>query len=134
MLQNNLSQLSSNRFFRFLLSGGINTVATYLLYLLLASVMHYQAAYLIAYTSGIALAYMLNLRLVFNAQSSLGKVVRYPLIYLIQYFLGAGLLYLLVSVLSLPNALAPLIVIILLLPISYYMNKKVLGSINNQPL
>ena len=126
MLQNNLHQLSSNRYFRFLLSGGINTVSTYLLYLLLASVMHYQVAYLIAYTFGIALAYMLNLRLVFNAQSSLGKVVRYPLIYLIQYFLGAGLLYLLVSVLSLPNALAPLIVIFLLLPISYYMNKEVL--------
>ena len=111
-----------------MLCGGLNTVVTYLLYLLLASVMHYQVAYLIAYTSGIALAYMLNLHLVFNEQSSFRKAVCYPFIYLTQYLLGAGLLYLFVSVLGLSNALAPLLVIVMLLPASYFMNKKVLTN------
>jgi putative flippase GtrA len=118
--------LLDKRFISFVLCGGLNTVVTYLLYLLLASVMHYQVAYLIAYTSGIALAYMLNLHLVFNEQSSFRKVVCYPLIYLTQYLLGAGLLYLFVSMLGLSNALAPLLVIVMLLPVSYFMNKKVL--------
>lgn len=128
MLRNNLYYLSNKRYFRFLLSGGINTFSTYLLYLLLSSVMHYQVAYLLTYISGIALAYVLNLRLVFNAQSSLSKIVRYPLIYLLQYIVGAGLLYLLVSVLNLSNTLAPLIVIVILLPVSYVMNKKLFIS------
>lgn len=89
--------------------------------------MHSQLAYLITYVAGIGLAYMMNLRFVFNAPSSFKKIVRYPLIYVIQYLLGAGLLYLMLNVFNLPNALAPLLVISLLLPVSYYMNKKVLG-------
>ena len=107
MLQNNLSQLSGNRYFLFLLSGGINTVATYFIYILLASVLHYQLAYLIAYVVGIVIAYILNLRLVFNSKSSLRKMVRYPFVYLTQYLLGAGLLYILVDVLTLSNVIAP---------------------------
>jgi hypothetical protein len=35
-------------------------------------------------------------------------------------------LYLFVSMLGLSNALAPLLVIVMLLPVSYFMNKKVL--------
>lgn len=128
MRQNNLHKLSRKRYFLFLLCGGINTASTYILYLLLICMINYQLAYLIAYILGIAFAYILNLRLVFNAKPSLGKAVRYPLIYLIQYLLGAGLMYLLVSVITLPSTLAPLLVIILLLPISYYMNKKVLDN------
>lgn len=126
MRQHRLPLLTNKRFFRFLLSGGVNTLITYLLYLLLASVMHYQLAYLITYAAGIALAYALNVYLVFNAQSSLGKIIRYPFIYIIQYVIGAGLLYLLVSVLKLHATLAPLIVIVLLLPVSYLMNKIIL--------
>jgi putative flippase GtrA len=118
--------LLDKRFISFVLFGGLNTAFTYLLYLLLSKEMHYQLAYLIAYVTGIAMAYILNLRFVFNARSSLRKIVCYPLIYVTQYLLGAGLMYLMLSVLSLPNALAPLLVIVLLLPISYYMNKKVL--------
>ena len=128
MLQNNLHQFSKSQHFRFLLSGGINSVSTYILYLFLANLIHYQLAYLIAYAFGIALAYILNIRFVFKVKSSFGKVVRYPLIYLIQYIIGAGLLYLYVSILSLPNSVAPLLVIFSLLPISYYMNKKVLAN------
>lgn len=126
MRQHSVHLLTNKRFFRFLLSGGVNTLVTYLLYLLLASVMHYQLAYLITYTAGIAFAYFLNVRLVFKSQSSLGKILRYPFIYLLQYALGAGLLFILVGVLNLHAALAPLLVIVLLLPVSYFMNKLIL--------
>ncbi len=125
---NKIDWLFNKRVISFVLCGGLNTGITYLLYLLLASMMHYQVAYLITYISGIALAYVLNLRFVFNAQSSLRKFACYPLIYVVQYLLGAGLMYLMLSVLNLPNTLAPLLVIVLLMPVSYYMNKKVLDS------
>ena len=118
--------LFDKRFINFLIFGGLNTAVTYLLYLLLSNAMHYQLAYLIAYISGIGLAYVFNLRFVFNARSSLKKMASYPLIYVAQYLIGAGLMFLMLSVLKLPNALAPLFVILLLFPISFYMNKKVL--------
>lgn len=124
-------QLSDSRrsvFFLFILSGGFNTGITYGAYLVLLQFMSYQLSYAISYILGITLAYILNLRFVFNAKSSLGKVVRYPLIYLVQYLLGAGLLYLLVSVLRFSSMFAPLFVIAVLLPVTFLMNKKILND------
>ncbi|MES1981095.1 MAG: GtrA family protein [Pseudomonadota bacterium] len=115
------------RFVSFVLFGGLNTAVTYLLYLALSNSLHYQLAYLIAYGIGIVIAYVLNSRWVFNVASSARKILCYPLIYLVQYLFGAGLMYLFLKVFSLPNALAPLLVIILLLPISFYMNKRILS-------
>jgi len=115
-----------NKFLTFVFFGGLNTATTYLLYLLLSNFLHHQFAYLISYASGIALAYILNLLFVFDSKSTLRKVMRYPFIYLIQYILGASLLYILLTVFSLHNAIAPLLVALCLLPISYLMNKIVL--------
>lgn len=128
MQQKDKADFFNKRFVIFLFCGGLNTIVTYLLYLLLSCMVHYQVAYLIAYITGIVLAYGLNLRFVFNAQSTLRKIISYPIIYGIQYLLGAGLMFLLLSVLRLPNVLAPLIVIVLLMPVSYCLNKKILVS------
>lgn len=128
MLLNNLINRIDKRILRFLISGGFNSGVTYLLYLALSNIMHYQWAYLIAYVTGIVLAYVMNLRFVFKAKTSLKKAMSYPIIYIIQYLLGAGLMYLILSVIGLPNVIAPLLVIILLLPVSYWMNKKVLAN------
>lgn len=125
----NIRYISQNRrFLNFIFFGGLNTAATYSAYLVLSNYFHYQFAYLIAYVSGIVLAYILNLRFVFKERSSFKKALGYPLVYAVQYLLGAGLMYLLLKVFSLPNALAPLIVTVVLIPVAYYMNKKVLSG------
>lgn len=116
------------RFIVFVFFGGLNTAVTYVMYLLLSSIMHYQVAYFIAYASGILLAYVVNLLYVFKSHSSVKKIVKYPVIYVIQYFLGAIFMYFLLDVFLLPNVLAPLLVAVLLLPTSYYMNRKVLDN------
>jgi putative flippase GtrA len=126
MQKTKLTTLGHSRFFVFVLYGGLNTLATYLLYLLFVTVFNYQIAYLLAYLSGIFLAYILNLRFVFKAQSSLKKAVSYPLIYVIQYFIGALLLYVFVNQLYVSELVAPLLVILILIPISYFLNKTVL--------
>ena len=126
METNNGESSSIKKFFRFIFFGGINTAATYGIYILLSQLIHYQTAYLVAYVSGIALAYLLNLLFVFNTRSSTKKALTYPIIYIVQYLLGALLMYLFLGKLNLSNAVAPLIVAVLLLPVSYYMNKRVL--------
>jgi len=123
-----MTNFAGKRFFSFLMFGGVNTAATYLLYLWLSSILYYQAAYFIAYLSGILLAYMLNLQFVFKAKNTLRKFALYPLIYVVQYLAGAFLMYFFLQILFLPNAVAPLLVIILLLPMSYFLNKKVLST------
>lgn len=128
MRQHSVTLHGAKRIFSFALCGGINTAATLLLYLGLIKLLNYQLAYLIAYAGGIALAYIMNLRIVFKEQSSMGKMMSYPLIYLVQYLLGAMLLYTLVDILALPKTWAPLLVIPLLMPVSYYLNKKILSG------
>jgi len=123
-----MSDFSGKRFFSFLIFGGVNTAVTYLLYLWLSYMLHYQIAYFVAYVGGILLAYLLNLRYVFKTKNSLKKIALYPVIYVVQYLIGAFFMYLFLQVLYLPNAVAPLLVIILLVPISYLLNKEVLNK------
>ena len=117
-----------SRFVGFVLFGGLNAAVTYLLYLVLSYTFHYQIAYLVAYATGIALAYVFNAFFVFKTRFSITKIVSYPIFYATQYLLGAGMMYLMLNVFGIHNALAPLLVIAMLVPCSYYMNKKALIS------
>ena len=120
-------KFSGKRFNVFVMFGAINTAVTYFIYLILSQIMFYQVAYFLAYVSGIILAYILN-SFVFSSQSTFRKMILYPFIYVIQYLIGAVLMYLLLELLGLPNAIAPLLAMVLLAPISYYLNKKFLTN------
>nr|WP_225927323.1 GtrA family protein [Pseudomonas ekonensis] len=116
------------RWISFLIGGGLNTGLTYGLYLLLSVWIDYQIAYAIAYAAGIVFAYFFNAKVVFKVQQSWSGMLVYPTIYLVQYLLGALLLNLLVEHLHLHKAIAPILVIALLLPCSYLLNKFVLKA------
>lgn len=116
------------RWISFLIGGGLNTGLTYCLYLLLSYLMDYQIAYAIAYVAGIVFAYFFNSKVVFKVEHSLIGMLVYPTIYLVQYIFGALLLNLLVEHLHLHKAIAPILVILLLLPSSYLLNKIVLKA------
>ncbi|MDR6161098.1 MULTISPECIES: GtrA family protein [Pseudomonas] len=114
------------RWISFLIGGGLNTGLTYCLYLLLSLWINYQVAYAIAYAAGIIFAYFFNSKIVFKVDRSWIGMAIYPSIYLLQYAIGALLLNVLVERLHLNKAIAPIIVILLLLPCSYLLNKFVL--------
>ena len=116
-------KLINSEFFRFLLSGGVNTLATYLIYLLFLRIMSYGAAYSLAYLTGIYLSYYLNYRLVFNERPRWSSAIQYPLVYMLQYFIGVIFLYILVRYEYLDRVIAPLAVIILTLPITFLMSR-----------
>lgn len=118
----------ANRWLRFVAGGAVNTAVTYALYLALAVVAPYQVAYLIAYVTGIALAYVINSKLVFATPLSLGRASTYPLIYVVQYLAAAGLLALLVEVAGMSETYAPLAVIVAMIPVSYGLNWLALRS------
>jgi putative flippase GtrA len=116
------------RWISFLIGGGLNTGLTYCLYLLLSYLIDYQIAYAVAYVAGIVFAYFFNSKVVFKVEHSLIGMLIYPTIYLVQYIFGALLLNLLVEHLHLHKAIAPILVILLLLPSSYLLNKIVLKA------
>ncbi|MDX9960834.1 MAG: GtrA family protein [Aliarcobacter sp.] len=115
-----------NKFIKFIGVGVINTIASYLAYILFALFLDYQIAYAIAFVFGIILSFVLNTKYVFEVQQTIKKFLLFPLVYLIQYLLGAGMMSLIVEIFEINKFIAPLIVTMCLIPVSYLMSKKIL--------
>jgi putative flippase GtrA len=115
--------VSRREFSVFLVCGVVNTVLTYGLYLVLLWVVSYPTAYTISYAVGILLSYCLNARFVFKEKLRLSKALQYPVVYLVQYLLGIVLLYLLVEIAHLSRVLAPLVIVAITMPITFFLSR-----------
>ncbi|MNW40846.1 GtrA-like protein [compost metagenome] len=116
----------NKEFLKFIISGGINTLATYGLYLLFLFVWEYEVSYTISYILGIFLSYFLNTSFVFKEKVTLLKFIKFPFVYLVQYLLNMVILLLLVEYIKLPAEIVPVIVIIITLPITYLLSKYII--------
>jgi putative flippase GtrA len=131
MIRNALSRLralvAGSSFLRFLLSGGLNTLATYALYLALLPIAGYKLAYTIAYLFGIVLAFVINRFFVFQSYRGWRSVVLFPLVYLAQYLVSLGVIWLWVERLQLPPELAPLVAIVITIPMTFALSRLIFG-------
>ncbi|MEN6348223.1 MAG: GtrA family protein [Syntrophomonas sp.] len=110
----------------FLASGAINSVLTYVLYILLLNLVSYKISYSLAYVSGIFISYYLNSCWVFKEPMSLRKFLQYPVVYIVQYLLGIATLYVCVDILGLSQWLAPLVVIAVTVPITFFLSRYII--------
>lgn len=117
---------------RFLLGGGLNTVLTYLVYLILLLVVEYWAAYTISYVCGIVLSYLINRR-VFRANHNWSSALLFPGIYLVQYLVGLAVVHAWVKMLDLPAQLAPLVAVLITLPVTFLLSRAVFGLRGARP-
>ncbi|AIQ49621.1 polysaccharide synthesis protein GtrA [Paenibacillus sp. FSL R7-0273] len=123
-----LTKLLSKEFLKFVISGGINTLTTYLMYLLLLAFFDYSLSYTLSYVSGIFLSYYLNTVFVFKEKVALGKFLKFPIVYLVQYLVNIMMLYVLVEHLHLSTGIVPLIVIVITIPITYVLSRLIIKS------
>ncbi len=108
---------------RYLLAGGINTLVTYIAYLMLLQVLHYRWAYVLAFALGVGLSFVLLRHLVFARP---GK--RYSLAYVaashgLQLLLGLLVVELWVVWLHGPAWLAPLAAVLVCVPIMFVLQR-----------
>jgi len=108
---------------RYLAAGVLNTVLTYLLYLGLLLLMPYIWAYSLTYIAGIASGYTLNAKWVFKKAPNIRSAMAYPLSYAVNYILGISLLWVLVEIVDIPSEVAPLVVIVISVPLMYILTK-----------
>ena len=108
---------------KFVVGGGINTAFTYGLYLGLQVIMPYQVAYALAFATGIVFSYWFNATIVFKTPISWKGAFSFPLVYLAQYLLSAVLLSVFVEQLGIAQSIAPLIVIIVTIPITFVLTR-----------
>lgn len=108
---------------KFVIGGGINTAFTYALYFGLQVIMPYQIAYALAFVVGIVFSYWFNSTIVFNTPVSWKGFMAFPLVYLIQYLLSAIILGFVVELLGINQLFAPLIVILVTIPITFLLTR-----------
>ena len=108
---------------RFLVAGTLNTLGGYLLYLVLQLVLPYQVAYFLAFVAGVVGAYCLNTLFVFRTRLAWRTFFASPAIYLVQYAVSAPMLAVLVEWLQVPDTIAPLIVSVVMIPVSFLLNR-----------
>ncbi len=119
---------ASSQFLRYLVAGGVNTLATYALLVALMRVLPYLAAYTSAYVLGIALGYALQSRFVFGVPIAWRTALRFPLAYIAQYAFGALLLWLLVSRMHVAPDLAAIVVVVAGIPVGFLLNRRALRA------
>lgn len=123
----------AQRWLRFVVGGGINTGFTYLVYLGLHVFLMYQFAYLFAYAAGVLFSYWFNASVVFRAPLSWKGFFSYPIVYVVQYLVSAFFLGGLVEFSRISESIAPLVVAVAMIPVTYLMSKFVLGGKRSKP-
>ena|SRR5437660_3805735 len=121
----------NREFNRFVFWGGVNTLTGYLIYAFLLLFFPYLVSYSVAYVLSIFISYFLNSKFVFNEKLRLRKALKYPLVYLNQYVLGALSLYLLVHFLKIDKLVAPLFVVVLTIPATYFLSRRIVRGKEN---
>jgi putative flippase GtrA len=112
----------SARFVRFLFSGGLNTLVTYVVYLELLNVWSYRPSYTVAYLLGIVLAFVMNRLFVFRSHRGMRSVYLFPLVYVVQYLVSLAVLWVWIDQWGLDSRLGPLIAIVFTIPITYVLS------------
>ncbi len=113
---------------RYAIGGLINTLITYVLYLLLNIALPYHVAFLFSYLFGIVLSYFISSIFVFRVALSRIRFLSFPIVYIAQYLISASLLTGLIEGLTLHESVAPILVTIITIPITYALSKFVLTA------
>jgi putative flippase GtrA len=114
-----IRRLWNNSAMRFVVVGGINTVATYAIFVLLGLVMPAWLAFTIAFAAGLAWVVFGSARVVFRARSSPSRLLLFALWYLLVYAMGRLIVQLIDPVGVVALLLTSAVIIVVTTPLSY---------------
>jgi len=121
-----VSNVTKRQMIGFVVTGTLSTLIMFLLYICLYKLINYQYAYLISYSISVIALYFMN-SFVFKRPILLKTFLEFPIIYLLQYLVGAASLGLIVHI-GFSVTFAPLLVVIILLPITFLLNRLVFSK------
>jgi putative flippase GtrA len=115
-------------FVRFLLVGCCNTLASYVVFVLLVGSTGPEVAYTAAYATGLGVAYVLGKCYVFKAPFSFRSLLQFPLVYVVQYVIGLGILKVVAEGFDLPYEFAILVSIVATIPLTFLLSRMVFSK------
>jgi len=86
----------------------------------------------LSYVAGVFISYYLNARFVFREKRRLSKALQFPIVYLAQYLIGLGLLYLLVEVAHVSKFFAPIMIVVITVPCTYFLSRYVIKGVSRK--
>lgn len=108
---------------RYVLAGGLNTAATYVLYLLLMRWLDYRAAYVLAFVAGVLISFTLLRRWVFARAGRPFSLAYVAASQCLQLALGLLVVQLWVAWLRAPEWAAPLAAVAVCVPVMFVLQR-----------
>jgi putative flippase GtrA len=109
----------SRQILRFVIAGTINAGLSVLVYQAALFVMPHGPAYVLAYLAGIAIAYVLYSKQVFDAPMGTKRFAAFAVFYVLSLAVGTLLNTALIEMIGVTERLAIFITIALMLPVNY---------------
>lgn len=114
-----LTQKRVLQFFKFLLSGSINTFFTWIIYIYLLRFISYKFSYTLAFAVGVIFSYLSGRYFVFQRHGVRSAFLWVLLVYLLQYMAGIVIVSFVANISSLLIDWAPLISAAIVVPLTY---------------
>lgn len=119
-----LAKLFSSKFFKFLISGGLNTLVCLLLYWVLIKVnVNYILASTLMFIFGVIEGYILSAIFIFKHKINLLHLVKYISVYLSSYVVNIIILAALVELMGLSHFMAQVVTSALVAVLNYFLVK-----------
>ena len=118
-----LMKFINKTFYRFIFVGMLNTIFSYIIYLICLLIMNYNIAYTISYVLGLFSSYYMNTKFVFFKNITWNSALKFPFAYISQYFFSIIILNFIFKHIPSGEFLAPIVSIIISTPIVYIINK-----------
>ena len=123
ILKNFFKKSINYQFSRFLIVGIINTLGSYLLYIVLLLLFNYLTSYFISTIVFILISSYLNTAFVFKIDTNKLTLSSFFCLLILQMIIGAIIIRYSIETLQIPEILAPIINIFLLTPLKYLASK-----------
>ena len=119
--------------FRFILTGFLNTTATYALYLILNYFdIYYLLSYFFAFLTALIITTFLNIKFTFLNKFSFKKILIYGFYYTCYWFLSSFLIACQVEFFSINKTYAPLLTLVILIFPHFIISKKIITERNDK--
>ena len=112
---------------RFALVGMARTLFSLCVYWGLNLFLPYALSFTISFCATIALSASLSSRFVFVTQLTVPNIAAYAVVFTISYLLSLGLLILAIEVIGVGSALAPLLIMPVIFPFNFLVERKALS-------